>query len=751
MVAATHILGISAFYHDSAAALLRDGEIVAAAQEERFSRRKNDAGFPRLAIKACLDLGGIEQSDLAAVVFYDKPIVKFARILETYLTVVPLGGRSFLHYMPLWLADKLEMRGTLRRELPKLRPDCELLFTEHHQAHAASAFYPSPFNDAAVLTVDGVGEWATTVIARGSGSSLQPLEELHFPHSLGLLYSAFTGYCGFRINDGEYKLMGLSAYGEPKYADAIRRELLEIKEDGSFRLNLDYFDFLHGTTMTNERFHRLLGGPPRHPADSLTDRHCDIAKSIQSVTEDIMLGLAKRARAVTGMDRLCLAGGVALNGVSNGKILRERIFDRIWIQPAAGDAGGALGAALVAWHQYLGPMHSATPQRRQSTADAMQGALLGPAFDDEAIEAMLQRHGAVAQRLTREQLLEVTVRLLTQEKVVGWFQGRMEYGPRALGNRSILADPRSPRMQSKVNLKVKFRESFRPLAPAVLRERVGDYFSLAEDSPYMLLVAPLRSDKQSRPPFAAHGLDRIHFPHSVLPAVTHVDYSARVQTVTEKDNPLFYALLSRFDAATDCPVLVNTSFNVRGEPIVATPEDAYACFRHTEIDALILGPYLLERTLQPPERLPPRPKILEETSEGMETRLCLPQQPQEWRRIAWQGAGVMTLMGFVGFWRDWLGGVAFGALFCFGMLGVAVAWVAPHRFRPVGKVLLMGSYLLGNFIGKVFLGIIFGLIVVPLGVVMRWAGHDPLALKKKAASTTFWHPARPPSSLRTLY
>ncbi len=589
-----HVLGLSAYYHDAAAALLRDGQIVAAAQEERFTRIKNEPDFPRQAIEFCLRYGGISAADLDCVVFYDKPVLKFTRLLESYLAVAPGGWRTFPEVVSNWLGGKLDLRKTIREELPGLRADCPIQFTAHHQAHAASAFYPSPFNEAAILTIDAVGEWATTTIGRGRGDDIELLTELRFPHSLGMLYSAFTDYCGFRINSGEYKLMGLAPYGEPTYAEAIRRELLDLKEDGSFWMNTDCFNFLRGTTMTNASFHRLFGGPPRRPAEPIEQRHMDVARSIQVVTEEVVLRLARHARALTGEKHLCLAGGVALNCVANGRLLRERIFDRIWIQPAASDAGGALGAALAAWHT----------QRNQSAplppkTDAMQGALLGPEYSDEEIEATLRQHGAKFQQMATTELLDTTVNLLQAGKVIGWVQGRMEFGPRALGNRSILGDARSVQMQSVMNLKVKFRESFRPFAPIVRRERVADYFDLTEESPYMLLVAPLLPALRLPVPPGVKGLELLKQPRSTLPAVTHVDYSARIQTVARQDNPLLYELLLRFEAATKCGVLVNTSFNVRGEPIVCSPEDAYRCFVHTEMDYLVIGNFLLDRALQP--------------------------------------------------------------------------------------------------------------------------------------------------------
>ena len=562
-----HILGISAYYHDSAAALLRDGQIVAAAQEERFTRRKNDERFPTHAVAFCLKFAGISEADLDAVVFYDKPIIKFTRLLESYLAVAPHGLITFPRVLPSWLAEKLNLRKTIRDEVPGLRKDCKILFTEHHQSHAASAFYPSPFKEAAILTVDGVGEWATTTIGRGHDNETEILKELRFPHSLGLLYSAFTAYCGFRINSGEYKLMGLAPYGQPKYAAAIYENLIDLKPDGSFWLNMDYFAFLRSLVMTNHKFDALFGGPPRKPESPIDERHKDVAASIQAVTNEVMLRLARHAREITGLTHLCMAGGVALNCVANGLILREKIFEDIWIQPAAGDAGGALGAALAV---------------AKSRCD-MQAALLGPEFSDAEIESTLRSHSAVYEKLDDHHLFQRTAELITAEKVVGWVQGRMEFGPRALGNRSILGDPRSPKMQSQMNLKIKFRESFRPFAPVIRAERVHDYFELERESPYMLLIAPVRE--------------------SGLPAVTHVDNSARIQTLKRKDNPRFYLLLKAFEKLTGCPLLINTSFNVRGEPIICTPDDAYRCLVNTEMDFLVIGNFLLERTKQPHKQI----------------------------------------------------------------------------------------------------------------------------------------------------
>jgi len=590
----SYILGISAFYHDSAACLLRDGEIVAAAQEERFTRKKGDASFPAHAVAYCLREAGISPQDLAAVAFYDKPLLKFERILETYLGVVPRGVRSFLMAGPLWLKEKLFMDREIRQGVGY---QGKILYAEHHESHAASAFYPSPFDEAAILTIDGVGEWATASIGIGQGKEIHLLREIHFPHSLGLLYSAFTYYTGFKVNSGEYKVMGLAPYGEPRYVDVILRELIDLKPDGSFKLNMEYFNYLGGLTMTNGAFHRLFGGPPREPETKLTQKEMDLARSIQVVCEEVMLRMVRTVHAQTGQENLCLAGGVALNCVANGRILREGPFKRVWIQPAAGDAGGALGVALLAYHRYFGGAPKNTSGR-----DHMQGALLGPAFSDAEIETFLKTRGAPYHRLNQDALVKEVADLLAHEKVVGWFQDRMEFGPRALGNRSILGDPRSPKMQALMNLKIKFREGFRPFAPSVLRERVADYFELTEESPYMLLVAPVKRDRQM--PMSAEeqqlwGIDKLNVPRSDIPAVTHIDYSARIQTVSREDNALYHDLLRVFEARTGCAVLVNTSFNVRGEPIVCTPEDAYRCFMRTHIDYLAMGSCLLDKKAQP--------------------------------------------------------------------------------------------------------------------------------------------------------
>lgn len=590
-----HILGLSAFYHDSAACLVSDGRIVAAAQEERFTRKKHDAAFPKNAVEYCLREGGVTVRDLDFVTFYEKPFLKFDRILHSYLAYGPLGLRSFLMAIPLWIRERIWMKELIRKELGY---DGTLLFPEHHESHAASAFFPSPFQEAAILTVDGVGEWTTTSFGVGKGTQIEMRSELQFPHSLGLLYSAFTYFTGFKVNSGEYKLMGLAPYGEPKYVDLILRELMDLKEDGSFRLNMKYFNYGVGLTMTNDRFARLFGGPPRQPESRLTQRDMDLARSIQEVTEEIMFRMARHVRRETGMLNLCLAGGVALNCVANGRILRERLFERIWIQPAAGDAGGALGAALLVWHQYLGNERQVDGKR-----DSQQGSYLGPSFSREEIRSFLVERNVPFTELGDEELPGRVADLIQAEKVIGWFQGRMEFGPRALGARSILGDARSPKMQELMNLKVKFRESFRPFAPSVLRERVSDYFDLDEDSPYMLLVAPVAESQRREAPADRRklfGLERLLTLRSTIPAVTHVDYSARVQTVGEDDHPLFRQLIKEFADKCGCPVIINTSFNVRGEPIVCTPEHAFLCFMRTNMDYLVLGNFLLEKQEQKP-------------------------------------------------------------------------------------------------------------------------------------------------------
>ncbi len=592
-----NILGISAYYHDSAAALVRDGEIVAAAQEERFTRRKGDHRFPSQSLAYVLKAAGLRSvNEVDHLVFYDKPLLKFERLLSTYASFAPSGIRSFIKAMPLWLKEKLHMPRDIRRLTGY---EGKILFAQHHESHAASAFYPSPFDEAAIICFDGVGEWATTSVWTGSGNRLELKKEIRFPHSLGLLYSAFTYYTGFKVNSGEYKVMGLAPYGRPVYADAIRKHLIEIRDDGSFRMSLDYFNYAQGLTMTNERFHRLFGGPPRQPETLLTQRDLDLAASIQDVCEEVMLKIARNTARETGRRNLCLAGGVALNCVGNGKILRDGCFDDIWIQPAAGDAGGALGAALAVWYQYLGrPRASGLGPRM----DSQQGSYLGPSFSRSEIESYLRAQSAPFSVVEDAELLPRVARFIADGKIVGWFSGRMEFGPRALGARSIIGDARDPEMQKRMNLKIKFRESFRPFAPAVLAEHVGEWFDLDRPSPYMLLVADVKkehriamTEEQQR----LFGIDKLNVRRSTIPAVTHVDYSARVQTVHAETNPRFHGLLSEFHRLTGCPVVVNTSFNVRGEPIVCTPDDAYRCFMNTDIDVLVLDNALLLKEEQP--------------------------------------------------------------------------------------------------------------------------------------------------------
>jgi carbamoyltransferase len=611
LVKAVRILGLSAYYHDSAACLVEDGRIVAAAQEERFTRKKHDAEFPSSAVAYCLSEAGIAASELDLVGFYEKPLVKFNRLLETYIAEAPRGLRSYLKALPLWIGERLWMSDDISRHLEGFTG--EVLFGEHHESHAASAFYPSPFEQAAILTLDGVGEWATSSIGVGRGHAIEMLREMRFPHSLGLLYSAFTYFTGFRVNSGEYKVMGLAPYGTPRYVSTIKDHLLEIREDGSLWMNMEYFTYPHGLTMTGRGFERLFDGPARKPESEVTQREMDLARSVQEITEEVMIKMARFARRETGMRDLCLAGGVALNCVGNGRIVRERIFDEVWIQPAAGDAGGAAGVALALWHRHLGkprnsPESTGAWERPSASssavprfADGMNGAYLGPKFADDEIVRFVDAKHCVAHRFDRATLAHEVARLLAEEKVVGLFQGRMEFGPRALGARSIIADPRSSRMQSLMNLKIKFRESFRPFAPSVLREAVGDWFDFDGDSPYMQIVADVKTSRRVTPDPSSSslwGIAKLNVPRSTIPAVTHVDYSARIQTVRRETNPFYYDIIEAFLALTGCPLIVNTSFNVRGEPIVCTPEDAHRCFMRTNIDALVLENHLLLKSDQ---------------------------------------------------------------------------------------------------------------------------------------------------------
>ncbi len=596
------ILGISAYYHDSAAALLVDGRVAAAAQEERFTRKKHDAGFPHHAIASCLRAGSVRPSEIDFVAFYDKPFLKFERLLETYLSFAPRGFESFRAALPVWVKDKLFQKSQVVKALKELEPSIDwgrrLLFSEHHLSHAASAYYPSPFKRAAVLTMDGVGEWTTTSCALGNGRELKVTQEIQFPHSLGLLYSAFTYYTGFKVNSGEYKVMGLAPYGTPRFAETILENLVDVKDDGTFRLNLEYFDYCTGLRMTNEKFDRLFGGPARKPEDRLTQREMDLAASIQAVTEEVVLKLARGIARETGEKNLCLAGGVALNCVANGKLLRAKHFDRLWLQPAAGDAGGALGAALVAYHLF-----NRQERKPAGTMDAMRGGYLGPEYSLKEITDQLAASGAVFETLDDDALVQACADALADGKAVGWFQGRMEFGPRALGGRSILGDARSPSMQKTLNLKVKYRESFRPFAPSVLAEDAGRYFDIDEESPYMLLVADVKPEHRigmTEEEQKLFGIEKLNVPRSSIPAVTHVDYSARIQTVHKETNPRYHSLLSKFKEKTGCPVIVNTSFNVRGEPIVGSPEDAFRCFMGTGIEALAVGNCFLRKDRQNP-------------------------------------------------------------------------------------------------------------------------------------------------------
>ena len=719
-----NILGISAFYHDSAACLVRDGEIIAAAQEERFSRRKHDDRFPRHAIDYCLREAGIaDSSQLDLVAFYEKPFVKSDRLFSTYLGVAPRGIGSFITAVPIWVKQKIWIKQILRDEL---KFEGTILFPEHHESHAASAFFPSPFEEAAVLTIDGVGEWATTTIGRGAGNRVELLRELHFPHSLGLLYSAFTYYLGFRVNSGEYKVMGLAPYGEPRFRDVILSELVDLKADGSLRLNLQHFDFLAGLRMTNESFARLFGAPRREPEAELTQLHMDVARSLQAVTEEAMLRMARHAHEVTGSRNLCLAGGVALNCVGNGRILREGPFEKIWIQPAAGDAGGALGAALVGWHHY----HDGARETR-SEQDAQKASLLGPSFDPAEF---IERNSVPHEQLAEDKLMPRVAALLEARQVVGWFQGRVEFGPRALGNRSILADPRSPDMQARLNEKIKFRESFRPFAPAVLRERVADYFELEEPSPYMLLVAPVKSADQTPGGDAAGFGDRLRAVRSAIPAVTHVDHSARVQTVDERENPRFHSLLRAFEQRTGCAVLVNTSFNVRGEPPVCSVADAYRCFLRTGMDYLVLGDYLIDKRQQPP--LAPEP-VTRSRSSIAEDYERIDRSPSALRRFGFTLAIVLAIATAFTFRR--YPNVALTFAIASVLLGVA-AQFAPAQLAAVHRVWIKLSLAMGWVMTRVILTLVFFLVVTPVGLLQRLVGKRAFDVAFRTHENTYWKP-----------
>jgi len=722
-----NILGISAFYHDSAACLVRDGEIVAAAQEERFSRKKHDADFPRRAIDYCLREAGLSSAaQLDLVAFYEKPFLKFERLLATYLACAPRGLPSFWKAMPVWMTDKIWLKAKLRDEL---HYDGPFIFPEHHESHAASAFFPSPFERAAILTIDGVGEWTTTSVGLGEGNKVELLEEMRFPHSLGLLYSAFTYYLGFRVNSGEYKVMGLAPYGEPKFRERILEELLDLKPDGSFRLNLRYFDFMTGLTMTNRAFDKLFGGPPRKPEAELTQHHADIARSLQAVTEEVMLRMARHAFALTGERHLCLAGGVALNCVGNGRILREGPFEKIWIQPAAGDAGGALGAALLGWHHY----HD-QPRMVDGDADSQRGSFLGPAYN---AEDFVRRENIGATQLSDDELERRVAALLEEGKVIGWFQGRMEFGPRALGNRSILGDPRRSDMQEKLNLKIKFRESFRPFAPAIMEERVNDCFALDQPSPYMLLVAPVQESlRRNGENEAAPGiLVKLKQRRSALPAITHVDYSARVQTVSAGNNPRFYNLLAAFERRTGCPVLVNTSFNVRGEPPVCTPEEAHHCFMKTDMDYLVLGNFLVEKGIR---REVPK-----------QNAVWKPPLPDEsiLRRFGLTTGLAFAVLSALGLWRHRDVGWVF--LICaagFILLGALV----PKALRYIYESWMAVAAVLSSVTTRIVLTLLFFFAVTPIGLFQRLFGKSPLDLRFETDDATYWQ-RRPASSASDDY
>jgi carbamoyltransferase len=735
-----NILGISAFYHDSAACLVRDGKIISAAQEERFTRKKHDAGFPQQAIDYCLREAGLSGgSQLDLVAFYEKPFLKFDRLLSTYLSCAPLGLRSFVKAMPVWMKQKIWIKDAIRNALQFEGP---LIFPEHHESHAASAFFPSPFEDAAVLTIDGVGEWTTTSIGRGAGNRVELLSDLRFPHSLGLLYSAFTYYLGFRVNSGEYKMMGLAPYGEPVCRDLILSELIDLKDDGSFRLNLRYFDFMAGLTMTNAAFHSLFGGPPRKPEGQLTQRHMDIARSIQAVTEEVMLRLARHAHALTGARNLCLAGGVALNCVGNGRVLREGPFEKIWIQPAAGDAGGALGAALLGWHHYR-----AQPRQVSGTGDSQSGSFLGPEY---AADDFLQRSGIPHEKINEDELMSRVAKLIEAGQVIGWFQGRMEFGPRALGNRSILGDARSPEMQERLNLKIKFRESFRPFAPSILRERVSDCFELEEESPYMLVVAPVKQSLWVNRPgenAAADFLDRLKTPRSTLPAITHIDYSARVQTVDVAENPRFHRLLSAFEKNTGCPVLVNTSFNVRGEPPVCTPEDAFRCFMRTGMDYLVLGNFLLNKAEQSADAGNSGPPHSPKSWFGEEFQR-LDQSPRAFRRFGFTIAPVMLLLGSFLLWRrphpaGWL-------VTSIGALLLLLAGFVPAALKYLHAPWMMLSLALGWIMSRLLLTVLFFLVITPIGLLQRAFGKRSIETALDSDATSYWQ-SRTKSSAASEY
>jgi len=718
----SYILGLSAYYHDSAAALLNNGEIVCAAQEERFTRLRHDASFPKNAIEFCLVQAGIKITDIEYVVFYDKPFLKFERLLETHLATVPFGLPAFIKAMPVWLKEKLYLKKLLRDSLSetgncKVSELPSLLFASHHQSHAASAFYASPYDKAVVLCLDGVGEWATASTWIGKGNELTPNWQINFPHSLGLLYSAFTYYTGFRVNSGEYKLMGLAPYGEAKYVDLILDNLIDIKEDGTFRLNMKYFNYASGLTMTSEKFHQLFGGKPRKPESDVTQRDMDIARSIQVVVEEVVLRLAKTLRRETGLENLCLAGGVALNCVANGRLLKEKVFENVWVQPAAGDAGGALGAAYIAWYQYL------NNQRSNKQHDVMQGSLLGTVYSDEQVEKILKKTNAVYARNNEEKLLETVSEHLDNNQVVGWFQGKMEFGPRALGSRSILGDPRSDTMQSVINLKIKNRESFRPFAPVVLQEKLTEWFDMKVASPYMLFVANINKEKCLAVDNNLSGLDKLKQARSVLPAITHVDYSARIQTVSEDSNQLFYRLLKQFDKKTQCPVLINTSFNVRGEPIVESPVDALRCFMATDMDVLAISSFILLKKDQPEGLL----DAVKNYTKKPELK-CLSVSNKELGQFA-ISTGIIVSIIFAWF-IPWLADTAINTnVIVFSLLWIVWGVLLPGTLTPVYKGWMRFGVVMSKITTPLILSIIYYALITPLGLIMRIFGKDLLNRK----------------------
>ncbi len=732
-----YILGISAFYHDSAASLIRDGNIIAAAQEERFTRIKHDYRFPTHAINYCLQEENISPSDLEYIAFYDKPFLKFERILESYLQYAPIGISSFIKAIPVWIKKKIWIKNLIQEELPGFKG--KILFPEHHRSHAASAFFPSPFSEAAIVTTDGVGEWTTTSIGLGTENSVKILQELHFPHSLGMLYSAFTYYIGFRVNSGEYKVMGLAPYGEPKYVQTILDNLIDIKQDGSFRLNLEYFNFPVGLTMTNKKFNRLFGGPPRKPESKITQREMNLARSVQEVTELILKRICNHAKAETGSKHLVLAGGVALNCVANGKLLKNTAFEDIWIQPAASDAGGALGAALSVWYEYL--ENSRTVERGR---DSQQGSYLGPQFSDSEIREFLDSYDIPFHKSSDAEVVRETAALLAQENVVGWFQGRMEFGPRALGARSILADPRSPEMQKKLNLKIKFRESFRPFAPSVLEDAVKKYFQFDRPSPYMLFVAEVAEDKRrqvSKKEQQLFGIDRLNVARSEIPAVTHVDCSARLQTVNGNTNEKYHSLLKEFGKQTGHPVLVNTSFNVRGEPIVCTPKDAYKCFMRTAMDYLVLGNYLLDKKKQPEiipgiswqddfvlGRFTPKQPAIMDTSKFKDRR--------EWKKF---GIGLSIILAILGTIQWIRGNSLFPIFYLISGAAIISGLIFPVILKPLFILFSYIGFALGGVMTRVILSALFYLVLTPIGLISRLMRKRYLQTGIGTNEKTYWN------------